>query len=86
MIDFIKNKILNIDSSIKSLIKKGSVFSLNILFIATLILFTYTAFYSSPFLYNIGILVFRIGITYLCTFFVFGITFNEIKNQINIRP
>lgn len=81
MINFIKNNILNFDSPIKKLVKKGSVFSLNILFIATLILFTYETFYSSPFLYTIGILIFKTGITYLCTFFAFGIAFNKIKNQ-----
>ena len=82
MFNFIKNKILNIDNSIKSLVKSGSIFSLSILFLATIVLFTYEAFYSSPLLYTVGILVFRTGITYLSTFFAFGFAFNEIKNQI----
>lgn len=82
MFNLIKNKILNIDKSIKSLVKNGSIFSFYILFIATILLFTYETFYSSPILYTVGILIFKTGITYLCTFFAFGFAFNEIKNQI----
>ncbi len=81
MINFIKNTLLNIDNSIKLIVKRGSIFSLAILFIATILLFTYEAFYSSPFLYAIGILVFRIGITYLATFLASGFAFNKIKNE-----
>lgn len=80
MINFLKNKISNIDKSIKKLVKQGSIFCLNILFLATIILFTYATFYSSPTLYSVGLIVFKIGIIYLCTFWTCGFAFNEIKN------
>ena len=82
MLKLLKKKINNIDKSIKLLVKQGSLFSLNILFLATIILFTYESFYSSPILYSIGLLVFRIGIIYLSTFWACGFAFNEIKNEI----
>jgi len=82
MIKFLKNKLSSIDKTIKILVKQGSIFCLNILFIATIILFTYECFYSSPTLFLIGLLVFRIGIIYLCTFWACGFAFNEIKNEV----
>lgn len=81
MIKILKNKILNIDKSIMHLVKHGSLFSLNILFIATVILFVYECFYSSPTLFSVGILVFKIGITYLSMFIACGFVFNEIKKE-----
>lgn len=81
MIKFLMAKISNIDKSIKSLVKQGSFLCLNILFIATLLLFTYETFYSSPILYSVGLLVFRIGIIYLCTFWVCGFAFSEFKKE-----
>lgn len=82
MIKFLKNKLSSIDKTIKILVKQGSIFCLNILFIATIILFTYECFYSSPTLFLIGLLVFRIGIIYLCTFWACGFAFNEIKSEV----
>lgn len=82
MIKFLKDKLSTIDNSIKILVKHGSVFCLNILFLATILLFTYESFYSSPTLYSIGLLVFRIGIIYLSTFIGCGFAFNEISKQI----
>lgn len=82
MIKFLKNKLSSIDKTIKILVKQGSIFCLNILFIATIILFTYECFYSSPTLFLVGLLVFRIGIIYLCTFWACGFAFSEIKNEV----
>lgn len=81
MISFFKKELLNVDKSIKDLVKQGFKFCLCILLFSTILLFTYQTSYSSPTLYTIGILIFRIGIIYLCTFIGCGFVFGEIKGH-----
>ncbi len=81
MINFIKNLLVNMDNSIKYIVRKGAIFAFNIIYIATTILFVYEAFYPNPFVYDIGILVFRMGVTYMAAFLACGFAFSKIKQE-----
>ena len=81
MIKNLYNYCLDLNIKIKKIMKYGFIFSLLIVIISSLILFTYNLFYGSPILYYIGLSFFKLGIIYFVAFLCFGFSFNNLLNE-----
>ncbi len=78
----LRDKIMNLDKKFKEIMKFGLKFSFAICIIAVSILFIYEIFYSIPNLFYIGISLLHTSLMFGCAFFMFGIGFDAIKNEI----
>ena len=78
----IKNMLSSIDINTKKLMNNGIIFSLCLLVLSTIILFTYNFFYPSLSLYYIGFYFLKNSLLFGCTFFSFGLVFDRIKKDL----
>lgn len=82
MIKFIKEKIKNLESLVKKIMKYGFYFSFFLCMISASILFTYETFYAIPDLYYIGLSLFKTSLTFAISFFICALAVDSIKKQI----
>ena len=78
----IKKLIKNLDKKTLKIIKNGLFFCGSILLISIATLITYLFFVHNYFVYNIGILTFRISLYFAVYFIISGITVDSIKKQL----
>ena len=71
-----------IDHSIIKLMKSGVRFSFGIVVIATIILLTYDFIYASPFVYYIGLSLFKTGLFFIVSFIIGALAFHRILNDL----
>ena len=81
MIKTIKDKIKNLEVSIKKVVKAGCLFSFDICIFSAILLLTYEIFYHSPNLYYIGLSLLKSGLMFIVFFIICGFTFDTIKKQ-----
>lgn len=80
MFNKIHSLIQNTNQKILKIMKYGLKFSFSICVIATAILSTYLLFYSSPFLYLLGLTVFKMGMILGIEFIICGLSVDAIKS------
>lgn len=83
IVQTLKNRVKNLDKKIIKIMYIGFTFSFILCIISALFLFTYKTFYSLPSLFYGGISLFRSSLMFACMFFICGIGFDTIKNEIN---
>lgn len=71
----------NLEKNTYKLMKKGLVFCFFISLISTAILAYYILFNNSPFLFEIGIAIFRLSLVFSLEFVVCGIVVDNIKKK-----
>ena len=84
IINTLVNKIKNLDCKTKKIMRIGLICSFILCLISAFSLFTYETFYSIPTLFYIGISLFRTSLMFACSFFICGIGFDTIKNEIGL--
>ena len=72
----------NLDTKIKSIMKKGLLLSFFFCIFSTIILYTYQSLYENPILFHIGLSLFKSSLMFGCTFIMCAIGFDTIKKQI----
>lgn len=72
-----------LDKSIFSLMKSGIQYSFALLLFACAVLLTYDFIYSPPFMYYIGISLFKSSLFFIAAFIIYSISFNKIKGDLN---
>lgn len=82
MIHMIKDKFKNLDLKVKTIMKYGFLFSLLFCMFSVLILYTYHAIYTLPFVFTIGTILFKTSLMFFVEFLICGIAFDTIKKQI----
>lgn len=83
IINTLITKIKNLDCKLKKIMHIGLIVSFVLCLISTFSLFTYETFYSIPTLFYIGISLFKTSLMFACSFFICGIGFDTIKNEID---
>lgn len=81
-INFIFNKIKNLDIKIYKIMKKGLLFSFFISIISLIMLVTYQLFYTVPDLFYIGISLFETSLFFAIMFFICALAFDTIEKEI----
>ena len=81
MIKFLREKINNLESLVKKIMKCGLYFSFFLCMLSASILFTYQTFYAMPDLYYIGLSLFKTSLTFAIAFFICGLAIDSIKKQ-----
>lgn len=81
-----KNKIeksfVDLDKLTKKIMKNGLKFCSIIGIIALIILLTYNLSITTPFLFNIGFLLFKLSLTFAVEFIICGLVVDSIKKQL----
>lgn len=77
----LSNTLKNLDKKIIKILNYGLKFCFGILIISAVILFTYLFFLHSDFVFQIGLLIFQIGICFIAEFFASAITVDAICKQ-----
>ena len=70
------------DSKILSVMKSCLKYCFWFLIIATIVLFTYEAFYAIPNLFYIGLSLFRTGLYLIVACFICALAFNRIQKEL----
>ena len=83
IINTLITKIKNLDQKLKKIMCVGFIISFNLCILATILLFTYEYFYKFPPLFYSGISLLRSSLIFACSFFIGGIGFDTIKNEID---
>ena len=82
----IKNKIINIFKNLETqtirIIKNGIKCCFGICLISIFILLTYTFIYSTPLLFDIGIILFKMSLLFSIEFLICGIVVDSLKKNI----
>ncbi len=82
----IKNKIINIFKNLENqtirIIKNGIKGCFGICLISIFILLTYTFIYSTPLLFDIGIILFKMSLLFSIEFLICGIVVDSLKKNI----
>ena len=81
MINKIKNLFNDLDDITYKIMNKGIKSSLFITLTSTLILLIYQMYSFSPFLYHLGITIFKTSIYFLIEFIICGIIVDNIKKE-----
>lgn len=81
LINALISTIKNLDKKIYKVMINGFKFSFVLCLIATYILLSYKL-YGMPFMFYIGISVFKAALTFGVTFFICGICFNTVIKEI----
>ena len=76
------NKINGFDLKTKKIMSSGFKFSFIICILSCIILFTYETFYNIPFLFYIGLSLFRTSLMFGITFFICALGFDTIKKEL----
>ena len=84
LISKLKNYYNTLDFKVNKIMHIGFKFSFIIVLIATYILYTYQSKNNNPNIFYIGLSLFKSGLTFGVTFFIFGFSFNTIKKQLGI--
>lgn len=82
MFKFIREKLKNLESLVKKIMKYGFYFSFFLCFVSSSILFTYETFYAIPDLYYIGLSLFKMSLIFAISFFICALAIDTIKKQI----
>ena len=80
MIKMILEKINQLESTVKQIMKYGFRFSFFVCLISTLLLLSY-GWFKSPDLYYIGLSVFQLSLFFIVEFIICGIAIDTIKKQ-----
>lgn len=81
IIEQLIDKIKNLDKQIIKIMDSGFAFSFILSIISALSLLTYDFFYSLPTLFYIGLNLFKTSLMFASMFFICGIGFDTIKNE-----
>lgn len=81
-VEKIKNAFNNLDTKILKIMKYGLKFCFMILLFSVAILITYLVFLHSVFVYQIGILIFELGLYFAIFFIISALTVDSIYKQI----
>ena len=73
----------NLDKITSKIMKNGLNFCFILCIISVFILLTYDFIFQSPFLYNIGISIFRLSLILGIEFIICGFVSDNIKKQLN---
>ena len=79
--NLIKNTFKNLDRKTISIMQKGFKFCFLVLLLSTVILATYLFFIHNFLVYEIGLLVFQLGLYFAIDFVIAGIAIDTIKKQ-----
>jgi len=82
MIKKIKNNFKHLDKTIYKIMKYGLYFCFAICLLSVFILFTYDFSFPSPFMYYIGLNLFKLSLIFGIEFIVCGFVVDGIKKQI----
>lgn len=82
MLKSIINNFKNLDSITYKIMKKGFIFCFILYIISCLILFFYNTIPLSPFVYYIGISIFKLSSYFLVEFIICGFVVDSIKKEI----
>ena len=75
------DKLKNLDTKIKKILRRGIIFSFIISIFSTFLLFTYQYFYEIPNLYYAGLSLFKSSLMFGCSFVMCAIGFDTIKKE-----
>ena len=80
------NKVIDIfnsiDEKIKRIMKYGIWFCFSLAVISCILLITYKFLCSSPYLYKIGLYIFKNSVLFFSAFLSFGLVFDKIKKDL----
>lgn len=82
MIKDILNYFKNLDTKVKSIMRYGLIFCSTICIISLILLVTYNLSITTPFIYMIGISLFKISLIFGIEFIICGFAANKVKNQL----
>ena len=78
----IEKKFKNLDNLVIKIMKNGLKFSCTLGIIALIILFTYTISLANPSIFNTGLLLLKLSLTFGVEFIICGIVIDSIKKQL----
>lgn len=82
MIKTFLNSYKNLDKQTFRILKKGFIFCSILCLSSILTLFTYMSIIHNPFIYYIGIAIFKLSITFAIEFLICAIVVDSIKKQL----
>ncbi len=82
MLKSLMNNYKNLDKLTYKIMKNGLIFCFVLCIISVVILFTYEVYITSPSLYYIGLILFKLSINFGIEFVVCGLVVDSIKKQL----
>ena len=76
------NSFKNLEKLTCTIMKKGFKFCFFISLISCIILFTYISFSLDPFIYYIGLSIFKLSLYFMVEFIICGFVVDNIKKQV----
>lgn len=78
----ISDNFKNLDKLAKLIMKNGLIFCCILCIISLVILITYDLSFKNPLLYNIGLVIFKLSLTFGIEFIICGFAADKIKKQL----